>query len=235
VIEAWSGDPAVRRLLAAHPRVDKVEPSEDSGIRFQVGGRVREVDRGNPKAEAFGLLELMDNNPIVCADMVSVPSAAGTLALIALGPLAATGLIRERPVVVSSFDLEESDLAASLTSVGWTEGADVHVESQEIGSVLVLTAIAVVPTSEHPADYFDLYQERFGGSFFVRQATESDWSPSLVSGLPFAAYRLSLVPDEPNSLITIRTMADRDGKCGAAQLVHALNVMCGFDDALGIA
>jgi N-acetyl-gamma-glutamylphosphate reductase len=29
-------------------------------------------------------------------------------------------------------------------------------------------------------------------------------------------------------------MADRDGKAGAAQVVHALNVMCGFEESLGI-
>jgi hypothetical protein len=30
-------------------------------------------------------------------------------------------------------------------------------------------------------------------------------------------------------------MSDRDGKCGAAQFVHALNIMCGFEESLGIA
>jgi N-acetyl-gamma-glutamylphosphate reductase len=29
-------------------------------------------------------------------------------------------------------------------------------------------------------------------------------------------------------------MADRNGKCGAAQVVHAMNVMCGFEESLGI-
>jgi N-acetyl-gamma-glutamylphosphate reductase len=56
----------------------------------------------------------------------------------------------------------------------------------------------------------------------------------LVAGKPFSAYRLRVVPDEPNSLLTVRLLSDPLGKCGAAQVVHAMNVMCGFEESLGI-
>jgi N-acetyl-gamma-glutamylphosphate reductase len=29
-------------------------------------------------------------------------------------------------------------------------------------------------------------------------------------------------------------MADVDGKCGAGQVVYAMNVMCGFEECLGL-
>jgi len=60
------------------------------------------------------------------------------------------------------------------------------------------------------------------------------WDPSLVARKAAAAYRLSFAADDPTSLLTVRIMADKDGKCGSAQVVHAMNVMCGFEETLGI-
>jgi N-acetyl-gamma-glutamylphosphate reductase len=37
------------------------------------------------------------------------------------------------------------------------------------------------------------------------------------------------------SLLTVQVMIDRNGKGGAAQVVHAFNVMNGFEESLGIA
>lgn len=235
MIEAWTSDPAIQRLLERHPRVAAVREGDALGVRFKDGDRIREVRVGDPGTDLFGLIELMDNNPVVCADSVSVPGPAGTLALIALGPLAAAGIIQERPAFVASFEIDETDLGASLASAGWMEGADSHGEPQGLGSVMVASAMAVVATPEQETDLFDLYDERFGRSFFVRHTPDVAWSPDIVEGQPFAAYRISVAPDRPNSLLTVRVMADRNGKCGAAQVVHAMNVMCGFDDTLGIA
>ena len=55
-----------------------------------------------------------------------------------------------------------------------------------------------------------------------------------VRGKPFAVYRLRFAPDESKSLLTVQVMADSRGKCGAGQVVHALNVMCGFEESLGV-
>lgn len=230
-----SGDPAVRAILNRHPRVGSVAEQEDPGIWFADGAWSREVRRGDADLPLFGLLELMDNNPLVCADSISVPSAAGTLALLALGPAAAAGLLLERPAIVLNTAGSEQEVEAALRSAGWTEGADIHEEPLDLGDVLVATGMAVVETPADVTDLEDVYEERFGRSFFVRRTLESDWRPDIVQGTPFAAYRLSLAPDLPTSLLTIRVMADRNGKCGAAQLVHAMNVMCGFEETLGIA
>ena len=55
-----------------------------------------------------------------------------------------------------------------------------------------------------------------------------------VLGRPEARYRLTLAPDSPHSLLTIRVLADFNGKVGASQVIHAMNVMCGFEESLGI-
>mgnify|MGYP000986779237 CR=1 FL=1 len=55
----------------------------------------------------------------------------------------------------------------------------------------------------------------------------------IVANKPFAVYRLGLTPGDDTSLLTVRVLADKHGKCGEAQLVHALNVMCGFEEMLG--
>jgi hypothetical protein len=66
----------------------------------------------------------------------------------------------------------------------------------------------------------------------VRRDDASIWDKGLVEGEPFALYRLSLMHDQPESLLKIQVIADKDGKCGAAQIVHAFNVMCGFEESL---
>jgi N-acetyl-gamma-glutamylphosphate reductase len=47
-------------------------------------------------------------------------------------------------------------------------------------------------------------------------------------------YRLRVTPNDNASLLTIQVLADRDGKCGAAQVVHMMNVMAGFEETLGL-
>jgi N-acetyl-gamma-glutamylphosphate reductase len=94
--------------------------------------------------------------------------------------------------------------------------------------------MAVIDTPESLGDIDALYEDAFGRSFFVRRDEASDWHVSLAVDKPYALYRVRIGPDEPNSLLTIRVMADIRGKCGAAQLVHALNVMAGFEESVGI-
>ena len=93
---------------------------------------------------------------------------------------------------------------------------------------------AIVQTPLHVDDLDDAYNEIYGSSFFVRRDDSSDWEPSTVEGKAFALYGLSIAPETPQSLLTIRVLADRNGKCGAAQVVHALNVMCGWEESLAL-
>lgn len=226
---AQSRDPEVVRLLSNHPRVAVARLEGDSSLRFRQGAWDREVRVGDAGTELFGLVELMDNNPLVCADVVSVPSPAATLALIALGPLHGSGLLVEAPTMVTNVSASESDLAAFVG-----HEVTLHVDEAPLDGVAAATVMAVIRTPDDLEDIDALYDERFERSFFVRRDEESEWNIGFVKGQPFAAYRLRIGPDQPNSLLTIRVMADLNGKAGAAQVVHAMNVMAGFEESLGI-
>jgi N-acetyl-gamma-glutamylphosphate reductase len=181
------------------------------------------------------LIELMDNNPIVCADIVSVPTPGTTLALIALGPLAASGMMVDSPTLSANVPVNEPELSTLLSDAGWDGGFLAQEEDRDLGGAVALTAIAAIRTPSDFEEIDEIFAERYERSFFVRADESSDWHVNLVLGSPFAKYRLRISPDQPTSLLTIQTMADRNGKCGAAQVVHAMNVMCGFEESLGLA
>lgn len=232
---ASSGDPILLRSLEAHPRVAKVAASEFMGIEFEIGPWKRKVWLDRPELEVAGLVELIDNNPMVCADEMSIPDPVSTLALVALGPIAWAGMILERPTMISSVETDEDRLDAFLKTAGWEDGATFHVESRDLGSVIAVTAIAAITTPADWSEIDEVYEERFGRSFFVRRDEDSEWDPSLVADKPFAAYRLRYTPGDDSSLLTIQVLADKHGKCGPAQAVHAMNVMAGFEESLGVA
>jgi hypothetical protein len=231
---AASADPELRRLLTGHPKVARVEESNSQGIDFQVGSWHRSVEIASPSLEVAGLVELIDNNPMVCADRMSVPDPVSTLALVALGPLAWAGMILEPPTVICSADGDSKLLNQFMTTAGWSEGVTFHVEKRDLGSVLAITAMAAIATPSDWNDIDELFAERFSRSFYVRRDEESDWDPSLVAGKAHALYRLRYTPGEGESLLTIQALADLQGKCGPAQVVHAMNVMAGFEESLGV-
>ena len=231
---AASLDPAVRRLLAAHPFVDLDSIGPEQGVAFVQDGWNRRVYVGRMEEAQRGILEIMDNNPIVCADAMSVPSAGATLALVALGPLAAGGLIADSPTIVTNVALDESEVAALMEPLGWTEGSYVHVEPEALGGVVAATVMVAIQTPDDLDDIDALYEERYGRTLYVRRDEDSEWDPGLVAGRPHALYRLLVAPDAGISLLTVRVLADADGKGGAAQVVHAMNVMAGFEESLGL-
>lgn len=231
---AASGDPAVVRLLARHPFVDLTPGGPERGVVFTQGNWDRRVDVARMDEDQRGILEIMDNNPLVCADSMSVPSAGATLAMIALGPLASGGLIADSPTIVTTEPLEEAEIDALMEPLGWFEGSYVHSEPQPFGNVAAATIMVAIHTPADPDDVDALYEERYDRTFFVRRDEDSVWDVGLVASKPFALYRLLLAPDEGTSLLTIRVIADRDGKGGAAQVVHAMNVMAGFEESLGV-
>jgi len=232
---ASSGDPAVARLLLSHPFVDLAENGPETGIAFTQDGWSRRVFVGRMEEEQRGILEIMDNNPLVCADSMSVPSAGATLALVALGPLASGGLIAESPTIVTTEPLEEAEVDALMEPLGWSGGSYVHVESQAIvGRVAAATVMVAIHTPPDLDDIDALFEERYGRTFYVRRDEDSEWDVDLAQGKPYALYRLRIAPDDPTSLLTVRVVADREGKSGAAQAVHAMNVMAGFEESLGV-
>lgn len=204
------------------------------GLVFFQGAWRREIRVGDVDGAVFGLVELEDNNPLVCADVTSVPSAAGTLALVALGPLARACLLLEPPLLQLSFEADEERVARELAVTGWSGGVTLDCEPRDLGGVLAAAAIAEIPTLDRFEELDELYEEAYGRSFFVREAEEAEWHVDLVRGRPNAAYRLRLTPGDDRSLLTVLAMADAEGKCGAAQIVHAMNVMACFEEGLGI-
>lgn len=192
----------------------------------------REILISEPACEVCGLTELMDNNPMVCADRISLLGPGGTLAAIALGPLARAGLIAAPPAYQFSGTVNENDVSLGLRPYGVLK-ADVAA-SDDQSHVLAVNAFAEIETPEDPQMLDDLYEEAYGRHFFVNRDEVSDWSPALVEGTPRAVYRLRWTPGDNVSLVTVQAMGDRRGKLGAAQIVHAFNVMNGFEETLGL-
>ena len=66
------------------PSVEIVAGTCDAALCIDQDGWSRQIVVGDASIEAGGLVELADNNPMVCADIVGVPGPVATLALIAL-------------------------------------------------------------------------------------------------------------------------------------------------------
>lgn len=225
---------AIQALLSAHPGVELPAGRSEAEIEFEHGGRIRRVWAGRTDLPNFGLVELMDNNPLVCADEISIPNAEATLALIAVGPLLRAGILAERPAAVFSFEPDPESVEAAFRSMGWREGSSIAVERQDLRSVLAVTAMCPLLGVQDGELVDSLYDGIYGASFFVRRApVEVPWDIELVERKPWAAYRTSYAAESDSGLLSVRVMADEDGKCGAAQAVHAMNVMCGFEESLG--
>ncbi|HRJ26609.1 MAG TPA: hypothetical protein PLO61_03745 [Fimbriimonadaceae bacterium] len=221
--------------LRKHPFVELMdEAAPEQGLLFDQGVWRREIRVDDPTAEVFGLTEMMDNNPMVCADSVSVPSAAGTLALIGLAPLIRAGLVVEPPNVLLSFDADPESVDRALSTEGWNNGATTMADPQDLGHVLAATTMAKIQNPDSWDDLDDLFDEAYARSFFVRRQEDSEWDVRLVAGHPHAAYRLRLSEGSPHSILTVQVMADSHGKAGAGQIVHAMNVMAGFEESIGV-
>ena len=233
-LRAASQDPSLASLLEAHPFVDVAEGGPDAGVAFVQNGWNRRVYVGRMEEAQRGILEIMDNNPLVCADSMSVPSPGATLALIALGPLASGGLIADSPTIVTNVPLDEAEVAALMEPLGWWDGSYVHTEEQALEGVVAATVMVAIRTPDELDDIDALYEERYDRTLYVRRNEDSEWNPGLVADKPYALYRLRIAPDAGTSLLTIRVLADREGKGGAAQVVHAMNVMAGFEESLGL-
>ncbi len=229
--EAASSDPHVREILSRHPKVQQVIEGTHVGVDFRMGSWERSVVVADPSTEIRGLVELIDNNPMVCADRVSVPPPAATLALIALGPLAWAGLLLESPAIVGLANAPE-DVGNWLETAGWSGGATTELYPLTEGTAISLVGIAAISTPEDWSDIDDLFDERFSKSFFVRRV--DDWTPEMTANEPYATYHLQYTPGDGASLLRVSVSANLHGKAGAAQVVHAMNVMAGLEESLGL-
>jgi N-acetyl-gamma-glutamylphosphate reductase len=226
------GSQALRALLEAHPfvQVQSFEGSSDPRIEFDTG-RKRVAYQGKADTEFYGLTELMDNNPLVCADQASMTGHEATLALIALGPLAKAELLLDPPAIAFNFGSESpEEVDDALATEGWVGGAAVATAD---GTPTILAAECManirVPGSREDVDA--LYAECFGRSFFVR---ESDTPPNPKDA--FGTYTITLDErGDGTALAKVVSASAAEAKCGAGGLVHLFNVMCGFEESLGVA
>ena len=228
-------DPVLKSLFEGHPEVQWGAGEPTVGfIAWSQGDWERRLDYDGSDADVSGLIELADNNPLVCSDRATVPTPLTTLALVALGPLARAGLVADTPVLLCSFSADAPDFDRELARAGLATDVLVQIEPQDLGSVLAVTAMVEVPTLADMTEIDGLFEESYGRSFFVHEASD-EWDTKLVAGKPGAVYRLRQTPGDPNTLLTVQVIADRDGKCGAAQVVHTFNVMCGYEEFIGLA
>lgn len=192
---------------------------------------------GPPGTGLYGLPELMDNNPIVCSARVVVPAPAATLAWIALGPAARAGLLQTdesgTAVLLRFRGLSAEGLAEALGEIGWTRGTEVEWRKGAAENVATLEAHLPLAEDCEPCHVAEAYEEAFGRSFFVRRVSPCEALQSRVAGSPAAEYWIELSPSrEP--MLRVGVAADRRGKIGGAQLVHALNVMFGWEETTGL-
>lgn len=229
-------DSILQILLKAHPEVEMISsPSEAEILQFKNGDWERIIFMSGQSATIQGLVELIDNNPMVCADQFSLPTPTATLTTIALGPLVRAGLILTDPAIHLAAPPEEpQDILNQIEILGYQGGATIGIEEADFTNVLVANVMVEIPKLDDLNDIDALFDEAYSRSFYIRRFDEDDWDTKLVHQKPWAAYRLRLTPGETNDLLTIQVMADKNGKVGAAQVVHAFNVMCGFEETLGI-
>ncbi len=234
-MKATTGDDRLAELLSHHPRIGLVATNDDPTVlTLESPGRSRRLHIADARVEQYGLLELMDNNPIVCADDISIPSLAASLFLITLGPLLLSGLVVEPPSFVTNLNCHGTDLARAVRSVGWDDEVDIMTEAVHVGGIALATGIAVIQSVSDPEELAEFYLERFGKSPLIRMEGSTEWSPQLVEGKPLAIYRITVNPDEPTSLVSVKAMVDFTGAFQAAQMVTAMNVMYGFEDEMGL-
>ena len=235
MIQAGSADPAIRAILELHPEISSLLPTDFDGIEF-VTNRRRYVRPSVFGGELGGVVELMDNNPLVCEDEAWVPSAGGALAVLALGPLLESGLVVEPPAVLLSFEDSESAVLQALKTVSHDGDVAINCEpNSALGTVRGAYCIAKFTNPASFDEIDDIYDERYGRSFFMRRTEDQAWVKELVEGKPWACYRLELTEGASESLLAIHVMADVGGKAGAGQFVHTMNIMCGFEESLGLA
>ena len=226
------GHPRLKELLDSHPLVllSSFEEHDKPKLEFETN-RSRIAYHGRPDLELYGLTELMDNNPLVCADAASVTGPEATLALIGLGPLAKAELLVGQPAIAFNFATRHpEEVDAALATEGWKGGAAI-ASSDEEPSVLRAECIAEITLPGSSEDVWALYEECFGRSFFVRESsappTEND---------AHATYTIHLEEHgDGTALAKIVVASAREGKCGSGGLVHIFNVMAGYEESLGVA
>lgn len=234
---AVTSSSAVLARLQQHPRVERASLNSDPNclIEFTRGPKVRRILDKPHQGVLTGLPELVDNNPMVCAESFALLNPAETLAHIALAPLLLADLVPEPPVLLTNFDADEQEISSSLATIYGYSG-EVFLEREEVDlqGVLALNALVNVPLNSGLDLLDQLFEESYGRSYYVLKEEDGRWDIEDVKGRPWARYRLRITPGDTTSLLRIQVMADAHGKCGSAQAINVMNIMCGFEETLGL-
>lgn len=207
-------------LVRRHPRLLSPQSGSMCALEFGLNSYRRSIVVGYRERYPVGLIELFDNNPIVCAETVCLPAPVSTLALLAIDPLSKAGLGSGTLHVSCSAHCELDDIKPFLNQLGDRVNLrlDARVVADE-GCVAVEVELAGDQTAE---DIEELYDDAYGRSLLVMRDKEAH---------PLAAsYSVVKVGDTA----VVRVASKIEGKAGAAQVIQALNVMAGFEDSLGI-
>jgi len=221
--------------LAGHPHISNVtvEP-EQTAVAFDGKNGQRIIHFDSPELEVAGVVELMDNNPLVCGYEVSLPSEPYVLPVLAIAPLIQADLLADEPAIHTNLDGEAETLERWLRAHGGTHDVIFSFEPIDLDGVVATTVFAPIKKLDDPSELDQLFAEKYERSFFVRRDETSDWDTSLVKGHPTARFRLRLSVGEDRDLLTIQLMADQARKLGWGRFLHAFNVMNGFEESLGI-
>jgi hypothetical protein len=220
LLQVATANPVVAAMLARHPGVElagECKPGEVLAWQGQTTRR-RIVEPG-AGAGLSGLVETMDNNPLVCAESFELPDAATTLALLAVAPAVRAGLVAGPVRFVFRPDLGGGGPGAAALGVEKFESRG--EPGAEPPSV---EAWFDMPGPSGPQDLDEALQEAYGRAVFVRIGGGDP------SGRPWASVEGKV--DGREACVVAR--ADRRGKLGEAQAVHVFNVMAGFPESLGV-
>src|SRR5687767_8737898 len=153
------GSIALRASLERHPFVSLEGFEEEPASRIEfITNRPRRVFHGNPSVELYGLTELMDNNPLVCADEAAVTGPAASLVMVALGPLAKAGLIADLPAVALNFGPATDEVDIALAGEGWLGGTATATDDGQ-PELLIAECICEIRVPSGVDDIGALYEE----------------------------------------------------------------------------
>lgn len=231
------GHEKLREYLLAHPMVilENFQTSTSPKITFKRNNWTRQLYCANPDVgETYGLIEIMDNNPLVCADSASTPGKAATLALIALAPLIKAGIILEQPSAVFSFEGDYNEVEKSLALMGWNQGIVCAGDPIQNQQILAATVLAAIRMPKDTSELDDLFEESYARSFFIRRGKPQDNWQETLKHQPFAVYSFHPIEPSEETILRINVLSDAEGKAGSAQMVHMLNIMAGFEEDAGL-
>jgi hypothetical protein len=233
-VDVRFGDvPGLGDLVKAHPRVERSQPHSPYALEFTQSGRNRRITIGCKPQLQLGIVEIVDNNPLICADEVWLPRPSSTLVLLAAMPWVRAGLLRSIRSVEIESPTEKPEVLQCLNAIGVDGEIEVIPRTHCLQEVLEVSVLMTMKLGLRSDEVEEVFNSIYGNSFFVRSFSDRDRT-NQVHNTAIAGYTWNLVETQGVQEIAVIIAADRNGKCGASQIVHTMNVMAGYEESLGI-